>query len=85
MPAVPAGLAGARGARVTVHLDRKTLKPTRRKRDGWALQLRGSDEPFLDTYRRTRQQCRDLRRDKYPMGWDIEIVPVRIKLETLKP
>lgn len=52
--------------------------------DGWALKMPGATSPLLWSVCTTRQECRDLRREKADMfERGAEIVKVRIRVEAV--
>ena len=51
--------------------------------DGWALRFKGWDAPIAWTVCTTREEARELRRERGNLLHDTEIVKVRISVEAI--
>lgn len=51
--------------------------------DGWALRFRGADKPMEWTTSTTREEARDLRRERGNLLRDTEIVKVTVSVEVV--
>ncbi len=53
--------------------------------DGWAVAIKGKEEPLPDTFSTIRQEARDMRDAMVPdLFVRTEVVKVRVKLERVK-